>query len=393
MTSLAAATAPETKSGSDDTVYLDFNATTPVAPAVLAAMLPYFAAVAANPASSHRAGAAAAKAVETARELLADSVGGSPAGIIFTSGATEADNLAFAGLWPYRGVRQRVITVATEHKAVLEAAHALAALGADLVVLPVDRDGLIDLGDLEVALLVPTLVVSVAAANNETGVVPDLAPIIARSHAAGAVVHSDAAQVIGKIAFDITDLGLDLVSLSSHKTYGPKGVGALYVRPGVEIAPLLLGGGQEHGRRSGTLNVPGIVGFGAAAQLAVQFLPEEAPRQAGLLDVLWQRLSDAIPGVRRNTPFTGILPNTLNVSLPVDADDVLTAAPGLAASTGSACNTGSPEPSYVLQAMGRTYDDARAGLRLSIGRSTTEADVAFAVAAVAEAIDRLEGQA
>lgn len=377
-------------------LYLDYNATTPVDPRVFAAMEPFFSAVFANPSSAHGRGGLAARAVERGREQLAAAVGGLAAGIVFTSGATEADNLALLGVWSARELhsnRRRVITVATEHKGVLAAADSLAGMGADLVILSVDRSGLIDPDELARALAEPTLLVSVGAANNETGVVPNLRGIVERAHLAGALVHSDAAQMIGKLPFSILDLNLDLVSLSAHKAYGPKGVGALYVRPGLKLEPILMGGGQEHGRRSGTVNVPGVVGFGAAAELARELVPDEAPRQAALRELLWDRLSRAVPEAVRNTPTAGILPNTLNVGLPVDADDLLTATPELEASTGSACNAGSEEPSYVLRAMGSTYDEARSAIRFSLGRPTTAREVEAAADGIARGIDRLRRSA
>jgi cysteine desulfurase len=376
------------------TIYLDFNATTPVDPLALAAMLPYFSELPGNPASSHAPGAKAAEAVERARDRLAAASDANPAGIVFTSGATEADNLAIAGLWAARSSlpRRRIITVATEHKAVLARVDRLSAVGADVIVLGVDAFGRVRPDELVAALETPTLLLSIAAANNETGVIADLANLVPIAHAAGALVHSDAAQVLGKMPFRIRALDLDLVSLSAHKAYGPKGVGALYIRPGIRVSPLLLGGDQEGGMRSGTLNVPSIVGFGAAAEMVVARMSSEISRLADMRDALWRLLEEAIPGVIRNTPELNVLPNTLNIRLPgLDAEDVLLASPGVAAATGSACSSGSPEPSHVLRAMGLPYEEAQASVRLSLGHSTSKDDLHKAVTELAGAVDRLRG--
>jgi cysteine desulfurase len=347
-----------------DLIYLDFNATTPVDPAVLAAMLSYFTDQPGNAASAHAFGRRAAAGVAEARGQLADAIGAGPGSIVFTSGATESDNLALRGAWAGRGpeARSRVITVATEHKAILETAIQLADAGADLVIL----------------------------ATNETGLLSPLREVADLVHEAGALVHTDAAQVLGKTSFDVRETGVDLASLSAHKAYGPKGVGALFVAPGTELIAQLRGGGQEQDLRSGTLNVPGIVGFGAAAALAAERRDEDIAREAALRDQLWKELSNAIPGIIRNGPASGVLPNTLNVRLPDgDAEDLLLASPRLGAATGSACTAGSPEPSHVLLAMDLSYEQARASIRFSLGRTTTEADIKGAVAELVAGIGRL----
>jgi len=375
-----------------DLIYLDFNATTPVDPAVLAAMLSYFTDQPGNAASAHAFGRRAAAGVAEARGQLADAIGAGLGSIVFTSGATESDNLALRGAWAGRGpeARSRVITVATEHKAILETAIQLAEAGADLVVLATDRNGRFDLGELREALRVPTVLVSVMAANNETGLLSPLREVADLAHEAGALVHTDAAQVLGKTSFDVRETGVDLASLSAHKAYGPKGVGALFVAPGTELVAQLRGGGQEQDLRSGTLNVPGIVGFGAAAALAAERRDEDIAREAALRDQLWKELSNAIPGIIRNGPASGVLPNTLNVRLPDgDAEDLLLASPRLGAATGSACTAGSPEPSHVLLAMDLSYEQARASIRFSLGRTTTEADIKGAVAELVAGIGRL----
>jgi cysteine desulfurase len=375
-----------------DLIYLDFNATTPVDPAVLAAMLSYFTDQPGNAASAHAFGRRAAAGVAEARGQLADAIGAGPGSIVFTSGATESDNLALRGAWAGRGpeARSRVITVATEHKAILETAIQLADAGADLVILATDRNGRFDLEELREALRVPTVLVSVMAANNETGLLSPLREVADLVHEAGALVHTDAAQVLGKTSFDVRETGVDLASLSAHKAYGPKGVGALFVAPGTELIAQLRGGGQEQDLRSGTLNVPGIVGFGAAAALAAERRDEDIAREAALRDQLWKELSNAIPGIIRNGPASGVLPNTLNVRLPDgDAEDLLLASPRLGAATGSACTAGSPEPSHVLLAMDLSYEQARASIRFSLGRTTTEADIKGAVAELVAGIGRL----
>jgi cysteine desulfurase len=380
------------RSDSDEPVYLDFNATTPVDPAVLETMLPYFSQVPGNPSSTHAWGRRAAVAVDRARGEIADAIGAGVGNVLFTSGATESDNLAVLGIWAANSSpsRRRVITVATEHKAVLEPVAALRDAGADVVVLDVDLAGRFDIAGLAEALRVPTVLVSVMAANNETGLLAPLRDVVDAAHHAGALVHSDAAQILGKEPFDVGDLHLDLVSISGHKIYGPKGVGALYVAPGTSLASRVHGGGQERNLRSGTLNVPSIVGFGAAASLAATRREQDMERIADLRDSLWAQLSRAIPGIRRNGAEAGILANTLNVRIPgVDADDLLLACPRLGAATGSACTAGSPEPSHVLTAMSLTYDEARSSIRFSLGRTTRASEIPTAVDALVDGCELL----
>jgi cysteine desulfurase len=370
-----------TRSSDASVAFLDFNATTPVDPAVLEAMLPYFTDESGNASSTHAWGRRASEAVEGARAQVADAVGASPGSFIFTSGATESNNLALVGLWRAELMkprpRRRVITVATEHKAVLEVVTGeLAPSGADVVILGVDSNGAVDLAELRDALRTPTLLVSAMAANNETGVLMPLRAIADLAHEAGALVHSDAAQVVGKTAFDVRDVDVDLASISAHKMYGPKGIGGLYLAGGVRLEPILRGGGHERGLRSGTSNTPSIVGFGVAARLAKERMRADADRMETLRDQLWEQIAHVIPESRRNGPAAGVLPNTLNVRLSgIDADDLLAATPRLGAATGSACAAGSPEPSHVLLAMGLSYDEARASLRFSVGRTTDAADI------------------
>lgn len=383
-------------------IYLDHHATTPVDPRVLAAMRPWWEENFANPHSAeHVLGREAEAAVETARGHVAALIGADPREIILTSGATEANNLAIKGAARFagsvagsgaaaRGAKtgpRRIITLATEHKCVLESVRDLAAEGFEPVVLPVQPDGLLDLDVLAEALRTPTLLVSVMAVNNEIGVVQDLAAIGALVKAAGALFHSDAAQASGRIPLDVGAMQADLVSLTGHKMYGPKGVGALYVRrrPRVRLAPLFSGGGQERGVRSGTLATPLVVGLGEAARIAAA----EGTLDAGRIAGQRQRFLDAlgIPDVVVNGHPSQRVAGNLNISLPggVDAQALMAAAPALCVSTGSACSSAAIEPSYVLRALGIPESRARATLRLGFGRFTSPAEADQAAAMLSAA--------
>jgi cysteine desulfurase len=374
-------------------VYLDYQATTPCDPRVVAAMLPFFTERFGNPHSTeHAIGRDAEAAVEAARAEVAALLGAEPREVVFTSGATEANNLAIKGAARHAAAmgspRRRVVTAATEHKCVLESVADLAAEGFEPVFLPVQPDGLLDPAALESALAVPTLLVSVMAVNNETGVIQDLAALAALAHTAGALFHTDAAQAGGKIPLDVAAQGLDLVSLSAHKLYGPKGVGALYVRrrPRVRLAPLLSGGGQERGLRSGTLPAPLVVGFGEACRIARAEMVEEAARIGALRERLASALLRDIPGLRVNGAREARIAGNLNLTFPNRAATALMAAcPDLCVSTGSACSSAEIEPSYVLRAMGLDAAEAGRSLRLGIGRFTSPADVDFAATALAAA--------
>lgn len=377
-------------------VYLDNQATTPCDPRVVAAMLPFFTGRFGNPASvEHVLGRDAEAAVEAARAEIAALIGAEPREIVFTSGATESNNIAIKGAARFArsldDPRRRVITLATEHKCVLESVRDLAAEGVEPVILPVRPDGLLDLEVLARALEVPTLLVSVMAAHNEIGVIQDLPAIVRLAKAAGALLHTDAAQACGKIPVDVGS-GIDLLSLSGHKIYGPKGVGALYVRrrPRVRLAPLFSGGGQERGLRSGTLPAPLIVGLGEAARLAREERSGEAMRLAALRDRLLATLEAALPGLVVNGSREARLAGNLNLTFPAaSAQALMAAVPELCVSTGSACSSAEVEPSYVLRALGLAEDAAARSLRVGIGRFTSAADIDFAAAALIEAHRRL----
>ena len=380
-------------------VYLDNHATTPTDPRVLAAMRPWWEENFANPHSvEHAMGREAEEAVEAARGHVAALVGAEAREVVFTSGATEANNIAIKGAARFTASqgsgRRRVVTLATEHKCVLECVRDLAAEGFEPVVLPVGADGMLDLDLLRGALAAaPTLLVSVMAVNNEIGVAQDLAAIGALAKEAGALFHTDAAQAAGRVPLDVEEARIDLLSLSGHKIYGPKGVGALYVRrrPRVRLAPLFSGGGQERGLRSGTLPAPLVVGFGEAARLAAAEMVLDAGRVAGQRDRLMEALGAAVPGLRLNGHPEKRVPGNLNLTFPegVDAQALMAAAPEVCVSTGSACSSAAVEPSYVLRAIGLPEAEARATLRIGIGRFTSPADVDRAAAALAAAWRRV----
>jgi cysteine desulfurase len=375
-------------------IYLDCHATTPPDPRVLAAMRPFWERVFANPASvEHALGREAEAAVEQARAAVAALIGADPSEIIFTSGATESNNLAIKGAARFAAAqgsdRRRIVTVATEHKCVLESVRDLAHEGFEPVILPVDRQGLLDLAQLAEALRVPTLLVSVMAVNNEIGVIQDLPAIAAAAKEAGALVHCDAAQAGGRVVLDVRRTPFDLLSLSAHKMYGPKGVGALYVRrrPRVRLLPLFSGGGQERGLRSGTLPAPLIVGFGEAARLAAAEGPLDEGRAAQQRARFLERLAAAVPGIRENAARAPRVAANISLTFPggADAQAIMAAAPGLCVSSGSACSSASIEPSYVLRAIGLPESEARATLRIGIGRFTSPRDIDTAADLLAEA--------
>ncbi|PRX97913.1 cysteine desulfurase [Allonocardiopsis opalescens] len=370
--------------------YLDYNATAPLRPEALEATLSALRSVG-NASSVHPAGRDAASRVGLARSQLAHLINCSPGEIIFTSGATEANNLALHAAYASGGV---LVTTAVEHPAVLEAARAITADRPNtLVVLPVDGDGVLDLEPLVAACHERRVaIVSAMLANNETGVLTDLAPIIKIVRDVGALIHTDAAQFVGRLPLDLTALDVDLLSLSAHKFGGPQGIGALFVRRGTALPkrPLLVGGGQERGWRAGTLNVAGIAGLGAAAEAARLGLDDEAARSAELRDKLEAGLRSRLPECRINGARVPRLPGVASVTFPdVPADAVLAAMPEVAASDGSACAAGAPSPSHVLLAMGHNREEADSTVRFSLGYATTERDVEYAVDAAVRAVSEV----
>jgi cysteine desulfurase len=371
--------------------YLDHNATTPVDPRVVAAMRPYLEAEFGNPSSAHEYGRGPREALAAARGQVAALVGADADEVIFTGSGTEADHLAIRGVArARRPAGGHVITQATEHPAVLDACRTLELEhGVRVTVLPVDADGLVRAEELRAALTPETALVTIMHANNETGTTQRIRELADLAHAAGALVHTDAAQSVGKIPVDVGELGVDLLTVVGHKLYAPKGVGALYVRRGVPIVPVIGGGGQERGVRAGTENVPYLVGLGAACRLAAEEGVPAAARVAALRDLLHRRLVEYLDGrVLLNGHPTRRLPNTLNVSITgVRSDLLLAAAPDIAASTGSACHKGRAEPSPVLTAMGCKPARANAAVRLSLGRATTADDVEAAAWRLAQAAD------
>ncbi|PZV16641.1 MAG: IscS subfamily cysteine desulfurase [Leptolyngbya sp.] len=362
-------------------IYLDCHATTPVDQRVMAAMLPFFTQYFGNPASvGHQYGWEAEAAVQQAREQLAAAIAATPEEIIFTSGATEANNLAIKGVAEaYLDRGKHMITVVTEHNAVLDPCRYLRSLGFDITFLPVQSDGLINLADLENALRPDTILVSVMAANNEIGVLQPISEIGALCHQRGILFHTDAAQAIGKIPLDVNAMKIDMMSLTAHKIYGPKGIGALYVRrrnPRVQLAPQLHGGGHERGMRSGTLYTPQIVGFASAVQLGIDEMGAETARVSQFRDRLWQQLNQ-LDGIHLNGHPTQRLAGNLNISVDgVDGQALLLGLqPHVAVSSGSACTSAKATPSHVLQAIGRSDDLAYASLRFGVGRFNTETEI------------------
>ena len=375
-------------------IYLDNHATTPLDPRVLDAMMPFFTSRFGNAASnSHSFGWEAAAAVEKARRQIAASVGASPQEIVFTSGATESDNLALKGV--AEGCREKgdhIITAATEHKAVLDSCKHLEKIGCRVTYLPVGQDGLIDLGQLKDAFIDRTILVSIMAANNETGVLQPIEEIGRLCRDRGVLFHSDAVQALGKVPLDVNRANLDLASLTAHKLYGPKGCGALYVRQGTaaQLVPLIDGGGHENGLRSGTLNVPGIVGFGRTCEIAQQELPEESCRMAGLRNRLRDALTSALDQVTINGSMQHRLPGNLNMSfLEVDGETLLTGLNDVALSSGSACSSGKTHASYVLKALGLSDEAAGSAIRFGIGRFNTEAEIDYVAGRVIELVKNL----
>ncbi|MBV9018003.1 MAG: aminotransferase class V-fold PLP-dependent enzyme [Alphaproteobacteria bacterium] len=381
-------------------IYLDNQSSTPVDPRVLEAMLPYFTEQFGNPHSeSHIYGHNAMAAIESARGEVARLINADPREIVFTSGATESNNLALKGAARFARthpagdlVRDHLITLTTEHKCVLESAAALEREGFAVTFLSVEPNGLVSLDNLAKAITGRTLLVSIMAAHNEIGAIQPLAEIGALCRSRGVLFHTDAAQAFGKIPLDVEAMRIDLMSISGHKIYGPKGIGALYIRrrPRVRLLPLIDGGGQERGLRSGTLPTPLVIGLGHAAELAGAEMGEEPQRLRQLRDRLYANLRRRVPDLQLNGDLEHRLPGSLNISFPgVTAPELIEACPSVAMSTGSACTSASVEPSYVLRALGLSDERANASIRLGLGRFTTAADVDFAADAIGTAVNRV----
>ena len=365
-------------------IYLDYNATTPIAPEVLEAMTPFLTRHFGNPSSSHPYGTRAAEAVAQARGEVAALLGAHHDEIVFTGCATEANNIALRGVArALRGKGRHLITAATEHPAVLVPAERLRSEGWEVTVLPVDRDGRVDPDALARAIRADTVLVSIMLANNETGTVQPVAELARIAHAAGTLFHTDAAQATGKMSVLVDELEVDLLTLAGHKFYAPKGVGALYVRRGTALEPVLVGAGHERGLRPGTENTPHLVALGAAARLARERLRDLPIRLRSLRDTLHDRLQQAIPGLQLNGHPQERLPNTLNVSFPdISGRDLLAACPNLAASVGSACHEEGDTVSGVLAAMGCDARRARGAVRLSLGRDNDPVQIEAAAQAL-----------
>ena len=383
-------------------IYLDYNATTPCDPRVVEKMLPFFSEWYGNPANGlHRQGRFTARAVDNARGQVAELIGSQADEVFFTSGATESNNLAILGLVRARSDNQRtrIVTSAIEHKAVLEPCRRLQEEGIELIVLPVDRLGRVVVEAARAAINDKTLLVSVQAANNEIGTLQPIAEITQIAHQHGAIVHCDAAQAVGKFPINLAGDAwqVDLLSASAHKLYGPKGIGLLFVRRGLRatpLQPLHYGGGQENGLRSGTSNVPAIVGFGEACRLCAAEMKEDGDRVVRLRDLLENTLLQAIPDLQINGHLAIRLPNTSSLTFPeIEADALLFNLPQVMMSTGSACSSGAIEPSHVLMAMGLDRSDATCTVRASLGRFTTLEQVERAYALILDAISVLKASA
>jgi len=386
---------PEHAKGVKLPVYMDNHATTAMDPRVLQEMLPYFVEKFGNAASrNHAFGWVAAQAAERARAQIAKLIGATAKEIIFTSGATESDNLAIKGVAEIcRKKGNHIITAVTEHKAVLDTCKRLEAGGYRVTYLAVQKDGLIALEELKRAMDDQTILVTIMAANNEIGVLQPIAEIGKLCHERGVIFHSDAAQAVGKIPLDVNRQNLDLLSISGHKMHGPKGVGALYVRrkdPRVQLSPILDGGGHERGMRSGTLNVPGIVGLGKACAIASEEMPEEACKLAGLRNRLRDRIMSRLDETYLNGSMEHRLPGNLNLTFAhVEGEQLLMGIDDIAVSSGSACTSATLEPSYVLKALGADDDLAHSSIRFGLGRFNTEAEVDYVADRVVETVSRL----
>ncbi|MBC7529109.1 MAG: cysteine desulfurase [Chthonomonadaceae bacterium] len=372
-------------------IYLDHAATTPVRPEVIEAMMPYFTEAYGNPSTLYSVGMSAREAVEDAREAIAETLNATPEEIVFTSGGTEANNSAIRGIAEYAG-KGHLITTNFEHHAVLDPMEKLEHEGFALTVLPVDREGMVTAQQVADAIRPDTILVSVMHANNEIGTIQPIAEIGALCRERGIVFHTDAVQTFGKLPLDVREQKIDLLSISGHKLYAPKGVGALYVRRGTRLSRFMEGGQQEKGRRGGTLNVPGIVGLGKATLIAREEMASEATRLTALREIFLSQLLSAIPDLKVNGSRTHRLPYNLNLCFPgVEGESVLLAldAMGICAAAGSACTTGSVKPSHVLTAIGLSSDEARSALRLTLGKSTDGGAVEYAAEQIRQIVQGL----
>jgi cysteine desulfurase len=377
--------------------YLDYNATTPVDSAVLEAMLPFLADNFGNASSIHSSGQRSRAAVDRARGSVAKLLGAKPSEIVFTSGGTESDNLAIFGLTAAvaakaAGARKHIITTAIEHHAVLNSCQELQRQGIDVTFVSVRSSGVVDPEDIRRALRSETILISVMHANNELGTIQPIEEIGCIAAEADVYFHSDAVQSAGKLALDVNQLGVDLLSISAHKIYGPKGVGALYVRTGIPLAPQSHGGHHERDRRRGTENVPGIVGLGKAAELAIENLQTDSEPISSLRDRLERSVLDLVPSAKVNGDTSRRLPNTSNLSFEAAGGEAMLIALdllGVECATGAACSSGAVEPSHVLLAIGLSPDQARSSLRFSLGRQTTDEEINHAIAKIPEVIARL----
>lgn len=376
-------------------IYLDYHATTPVDPAVFETMAPYFTTFFGNASSrNHEYGWVAEAAVGKAREQIAHLIGATPKEIIFTSGATESNNLALIGAAEmYQEKGRRILTSPIEHKAILDTCHSLEKKGFEIVYLPVDQFGRVSPESVRAAITPQTILVSLMAANNEIGTLNPIAEIGKICKEKGVIFHTDAVQAAGKVPLNVETMGVDLMSLSGHKIYGPKGVGALYIRrknPRVRLAPMIHGGGHERGMRSGTLNVPGIVGFGKAAEIAEAKMESESARTLQMRDRLWKGIQAGLDEVYLNGHPTERLPNNLNVSFAfVEGESLMMGMKELAVSSGSACTSASLEPSYVLKGIGVGEDLAHTSIRFGLGRFTTDEEIDFAIQKVVSTVKKL----
>jgi cysteine desulfurase len=377
-------------------IYLDYAATTPVDPLVREAMLPYLGEYFGNPSSVHSCGQKARSGIEKARSQVANLIGARPEEIVFTSGGTEADNMALEGVaYALKTRGNHIITSSIEHHAVLECCHFLESQGFKVTYLPVGRNGRVNPDDFEKAIQPGTILISIMLANNEVGTIEPLEEIVSVAKKHGIYCHTDAVQAAGNIPVDVNALGVDLLSMSAHKLYGPKGVGALYIRQGTKLVPFLHGGGQERGRRASTENLSGIAGFGKAAELAQARMADEVKRVTALRDRLYEGIINQITGIQLNGDPVNRLPGNLNVSVGGAAGEAMLLkldVAGICVSTGSACNSENPDPSHVLRALGLTIPQADNSLRLTLGKPTTRQEVDTAVKTLADVVAELRAE-